>query len=270
MTKIDNQIIGMEFNSIEKLFKLIDNVEEENTHLLENNQKNILDALNDSTYKFYTLTFALKRNFSFDKKLYFTSGLLTAVANNCFVIKKLFGSGWHLQSQILMRAQFEHLNTLIAFLSNEGFYNRVSNPINGQELISPKKTQTEKIIKKLVLSDTKDNELWTSLKQSMDYLYSEFSKVAHGNLFHVSIGSSQESENEHLTLGLGGTGKPLKRFEILSIEMNNYTQYIWLYIKKQLLELGIIVSNEDNSNSKYFYKPFILNYDLNKLSTESN
>lgn len=173
MKDATKQHINLEFESPDQLINELAELEIDNRSNHFRNNRELINALDNSIYKFHILAFALVEEDNLEKKILFhAKGFMSSVSNNSLVIRNLFVSGFHIQVQTIMRTQFEFLNNLLSFLHDRSFFNRFSEPYDGEDLekiITPRQVHTEKLIAKFLTEKTKKKELWLALKKIMTY-----------------------------------------------------------------------------------------------------
>lgn len=242
--KNSNTYIDFNFDSPSHLFSLITEIESHNSSNISAKQSEVIEGLEDTIFKYFVLTFSLKKKVEKGAyRLICIQGFLTTLSNNALIIKKLYNSGMHLQVQPIMRAQFEQLNTLFALLVDDNFFERFGSSATKEasDIISPKPVHTDKIMRDFMKTNQL-KEVWAEIKPLKDYLYDEFSKIAHGNLFHIAFGSMDEDEDdaERLSPGIGGVSNGLTRMKLFVREMNNYSQFLWMFFRTELEKQGYI------------------------------
>lgn len=248
--------------SKDELFQILDDIRDKNIECHRLNESEIILAIEDTIFKFFSLRFRLEEvNDETDGSLLFnTKGFLTSAANNSLLLKELYQTGMQLQGHIIMRSQFEQLNTLFAFLVDPDFFRRFSKSARQDsiDIITPKQVHTEKIMKQF-LENSPIRAIWPDIHKMKKHLYSEFSKSAHGNLFYVTVGSMgiHEENEDQLSSGIGGVSRTLPRMINSAKDMNNYSQIMWFLIKSRLEELGWILRPESMNESK-MYQPHII------------
>jgi len=205
---------------------------------------------------------------SFQNRAFYTKHYLSTITNNFYVLRQLFLSGYHIQFQILLRSQFEFINTLICFVGDDDFFRcYVMAKKNGDIPITPKHSNTEKCLKRLLKEyDQKAfDDIWDIYSQLLKTMHSALSEIVHGNVARIMIQGFQKNDEENLYhSGIGGTTKPLGVTQNILIQIINYFQITFSLIDFQLQKRQLI--NINTSFIKFLRK----NYDyVELLSVES-
>ncbi len=225
-------------------------------------------ALDNTIYKFTSLSVCLLKNRgNRPLRLNYVEMFLSSIVNNAIVIKNLYISGWHLQCQSIMRVQYELLNNVIAILVDVDFFQRFQKiqKLGDKEIpISPKHNDSKRVIRKF-LEKEEGKELWLTIESHMDYLYKELSRAIHSNFFHVAMLSIDRLDDDNIYPGIGGNKNSLPRMNNSVEQMNNYSQFLWLFIKELLLELKAFEIKDTVFELEFMKNPIMIDSEKNGI-----
>ncbi|PWH83130.1 hypothetical protein DIS18_00830 [Algibacter marinivivus] len=242
-----------------KQFEILEN-ENINEHLKE--YPKLISVLDNTIFKYSCLSYHLiKYQKTLPVNINHLQFFVTSVANNAIVLKKLFLSGWHLQSQSIMRVQFEQINIALSIICDNDFfkkYHKLQQIKKEKVPFSPKQKETKNIIRKLLIK-RKGKEFYNAIESLMDFLYKELSRSIHGNFLHIAMLSySVDFKKDILTPGIGGNMKSIPRTVYTLQEMNNYSQIMFTFLRILVKESKEINFEGTDLNLNFMEKTLIL------------
>lgn len=208
------------------------------------NHKRIIEIFDDKIAKHTYLFFSIKKNNESEKKgnrAFYLPQYLCAIANNYYALKEVFQKGLQVQVLVLLRNQFELINALISFITDDNYFDCVTKFIEQKDsLISPDNKNSKKIVKEILKKMSKETigENWKDYNTKYDSLYHLLSEPAHGNLLKVSMFSFFIDENKEGVLypAIGGGFKPMgKAIEIL-MDTLDYFDLAFIIILGELIK----------------------------------
>ena len=220
-------------NDLERFNKEIEkiNIEKEEEYL----------KLLDECIKSYFKILSNLSDWNSSKFNVYFSSYLTAIINNFLVIKGLFRSGYELQLQVLMRAQYEQLNIILSILLNESFFNQFSKIGENEEKfipLTPKQKHCTKILNKY-FKQRLNNQEYTNLSNAKNILYDKFSKSTHGNLTQVML-LSRFNEGNMTNISLAGSSNMILRTKNLVESFYTFSMIINHSLNKELKRKSLI------------------------------
>lgn len=212
---------------------VFDIVEKFNSYSHNEQEKHLVKALENTLDKYHSLQLSLiEKNGPKDHKIVTCVSYVMAIVNNARTIKRLFEMGMHLQMEIIMRSQFEYLNLVYCIMKRDSFFEKMFVK-NGSDWVPIKPTAN--FAKKEMLKTDSSKDVKKGFQTYFVLLNEIFSKAAHGHPYHVfeasiPVDSDLDSELDWLDVPIGGNKIPSENTKSILIDMNNYTQILFLSI----------------------------------------
>jgi hypothetical protein len=222
---------------------------------------------------YFLLFVSLKKDSGNSKnegRLLYARFYLVSIINNFLAMKTLFETGLHIQFQIILRSQMEYINTMIAFIGDDSFFNhfckqdkKITTSVN---TITPELRNIDKAIKRIIPKIiTKNSDSFASAFFALNgELYNYFSEVVHGNITRVSLQANHHRKNE-IGPALGGQSRPYVYLKNKIIASNVYYQFGFQMLIKSLEEEDLIDISSSDYKRLLFYRENYIKGSLNWL-----